>query len=126
MVPRLIVLLAILAVAWQVRAAESWHTPTRGTPERQQILDALRAYMHQFDDQPLRFVVRELCVSERRGWLSVDPQSPDGSSHYETLNAPLKRSGERWTIDALACGEEDCAPGTDADALRAQVAPQCP
>ena len=117
--------LAVLLAATVAQAGDAWHVPARGTPERKQIMDALRAYMKQFDAQPQVFVVRELCVGPDRGWISVDPQSPDGLSHYESLNAVLERHGRSWRVRELACGEEECPAGTSPDELRARVAPHC-
>ena len=117
--------LTFLLAATLAQASDAWHVPARGTLERKQIMDALRTYMKRFDAQPQVFVVRELCVGIDRGWLSVDPQSTDGRSHYESLSAVLERHGRSWHVRDLACGEEDCPAGTSPDELRARVAPHC-
>ncbi|MCY7355823.1 MAG: hypothetical protein LH470_12275 [Lysobacter sp.] len=115
----------LLLTATIVHAATAWYVPARGTPERKQALDALRSHMRQFDAQPQLFMVREVCLGKTFGWLSVEPQSPDGLSHYEPLNATLRREGRGWKVEVLACGEQDCPAGTEAAALRARVAPRC-
>ena len=91
-------------------------------------MDALRAKLAQFDPQAPKmvFVVGELCLSSAKGWVSVDPRSADGSRRYETVSASLRRHKQRWVVDELACGEEECPPGTDAEALRRRVGPRCP
>lgn len=111
-----------------VHAAGQWRTPQPGEPERSQIMDALRAKLAQFDPQAPKmvFVVGEFCLSSAKGWVSVDPRSADGSHRYETVSASLKRHKQRWVVDKLACGEEECPPGTDAEALRRRVGPRCP
>ena len=116
---------AFLFAATVAQAGEAWRVPARGTPERKQIMDALRTYMKRFDAQPQVFVVRELCVGHNRGWVWVDPQSPDGRNHFESLNAVLERGGHGWRVRKLACGEAECPVGTSADELRASVAPRC-
>lgn len=108
-------------------SAEAWRTPQPGERERIQIMDAMRAELARFDPQAHRmvFVVRELCLSANKGWVTVDPQLADGSQHYETLNASLKRHKKRWVVEELACQEEDCPPGRDAQALYKRINPQC-
>jgi hypothetical protein len=104
-----------------------WRTPERGSAERAAIMDAMRSTLGEFDTnaRELIFVVQELCVSNQRGWVSVDPQSKDGKTKLETTSATLKRVNNQWAVDALACAEAECAKGTDAVALRAQVNPRC-
>jgi len=118
----------VLSVVGTAFAVEQWRTPQPRDPERAQIIDALRARLAHFDPQAYQmvFVVRELCISSTKGWLSVDPRSADGRSHYETVNATLKRHRQQWVVEEIACGEEDCPPGTDAEALRRHIDPKCP
>ncbi|NLX18527.1 MAG: hypothetical protein GXY53_04480 [Desulfobulbus sp.] len=121
------VLLALSAAVTAI-SAEGWRTPSPGDPERAQIMDALRTELAQFHPhaRQMVFVVRELCISSTSGWLSADPRSADGKNSYETVNATLKRHAQRWVVEEIACGEEDCPPGTDAEALRRRVGPKCP
>jgi hypothetical protein len=108
-------------------ASTPWHTPPKGSAERAQIIDALRAKLSTFDpaNKDLIFVVKELCVSPSTGWLSVEPQSRDGKNRLEPLQASLTRGKSAWNVDTLACVKEDCAKGTDPKALRARVNPLC-
>jgi hypothetical protein len=108
-------------------ASTPWHTPPKGSAERAQIMDALRAKLSTFDpaNKDLIFVVKELCVSPTAGWLSAEPQSRDGKNRLEAVQVSLKRSQSGWSVDTVACTEEDCAKGTDAKALRARANPQC-
>lgn len=108
-------------------AAPPWSAPPKGSAERAQIMDALRAKLATFDpaNKDLIFVVKALCVSPTSGWLSVEPQSRDGKNRLEAVQVSLKRSQSGWGVDTIACTEEDCAKGTDATALRARINPQC-
>lgn len=118
--------LALAAVAGPCIADEGWRTPPPGSDERRRALDALRTRLRGHVDLPLRFVVRELCLSPVRGWVDVEPRSVDGATRLEGVQATLVRvPGGRWRVEALACGEEECPPGTDPEALRARVAPAC-
>lgn len=121
-------LLVMSALFSQLAAAQvQWRTPERGSAERAQVMDALRTKLGEFDSNAsqLVFVVKELCVGDSKGWLSVEPQSRDGSNKFEPVQASLKRSKSLWTIEQLACAEADCAEGTDGHALRARVKPMC-
>jgi hypothetical protein len=121
-------LMATLALVSGVgHAAPPWSAPPKGSAERVQIMDALRAKLSRFDpaNKDLIFVVKELCVSPAAGWLSVEPQSRDGKNRLEAVQASLKRNKSSWSVDTVACTEEDCAKGTDAKALRARANPQC-
>ena len=50
-------------------------------------MDAMRA---KGDDQDRVFVVRRLKISGTWAWLDCDPQSRDGSNHYEPESALLR------------------------------------
>lgn len=119
-------LVALTLAASAALADGGWHAPQPGTPERAQIMDTLRTKLAQLDasHRDMVFVVRELCVSSTKGWVTVDPQSADGSNHYEPVSAALKRHKKRWTVD-IACAEESCPAGTSAQAMRKRVHPQC-
>ena len=108
-------------------ASPPWYAPSKGSSERAQIMDALRAQLATYDatNEALIFVVQELCVSPAAGWLSVEPQSRDGKNRLEPVHASLKRGTSGWRVETIACGEEDCAKGTDPQALRARVKPLC-
>ena len=108
-------------------ASPPWYAPAKGSDERAQIMDALRAQLRTLDaaNKDLIFVVKELCVSPTVGWLAVEPQSRDGKNRLEAVQASLTRSKSGWHVATIACGEEDCPKGTDAKALRARVKPLC-
>ena len=123
--PAIFFSLAILGVS---PARADWHVPEKGSAERTEIMDALRTKMASFDpaNRDLVFVVHELCVSDQSGWIDVEPHSRDGNSQFEPIQAVLMHKSTGWTVRQIACGEEECTKGTDADALRRSVAPRCP
>ncbi len=108
-------------------ASGNWREPERGSPERGQIMDALRTKLSEFDPaaKELIFVVKSLCVSANTGWLTVDPRSRDGKNQLETTSETLKREKTGWRVDRLACSEAECEKGTDATALKARIQPRC-
>ena len=80
MLPRLLLLLFPLLLTLSVASAQALHTPAKGSPERQRILDAARVKVAadlSYQD-PILFQVRDLKVS--RGWalLNAQPVTPAG------------------------------------------------
>ena len=122
------VIVLALVLASASPAFADWHVPEKGSVERTEIMDALRTKMASFDptNRDLVFVVHELCISDQSGWIDVEPHSRDGKSQFEPIQAVLVHKSTGWTVRQIACGEEECAKGTDADALRRSVAPRCP
>ena len=118
---------ALLLFACSAPAFADWHIPAKGCAERTEIIEVLRAKMTTYEpsNRDLVYVVRELCVSDKSGWIEVDPRSPDGQSQFEPIEATLTHKPTGWTVGQIACGEEECAKGTDAAALRKKVAPRC-
>ena len=113
---------SLLAVASNAQA-DKWHIPARGTVERAQVVDALRTRMQDYYHQPVVFMVREMCLSSTRGWLSIRPRTRDGRKVFETLDASLIKHGGAWEVDFLACPRQECR--IDANTLRSKIAPQC-
>lgn len=107
--------------------ARDWHTPAAGSAERAQVMTALRGELAKYDPNAhdLRFVVRDLCVSNATGWIEADPQSANGENRYEPVSASLRKRNGRWVVGRLACSEEDCAAGTSPDAIRRRIDPIC-
>lgn len=90
-------------------ALQEAYTPQPGSPERKAIMDAYRAeWMGGDQSRPVVFVVDFLKV--HRGWayVTVTPQSPDGSQNYETESGLLRRRNGRWKVlDRVAGGGDD-------------------
>jgi len=95
--------------------ADSAYTPRRGSAERKEILDAMRAHRRQFDARPVVFVVSHLRVQRGWAWLSVRPQSPDGRSRFESESALLQHRAMGWVVREVmpAAGERE---GTELEA----------
>ena len=117
----MLVLFPLLAIA------QAWHAPRPGSAERAQVMSALRHELTTFDPDAgnLRFVVRELCVSDTAGWIEADPQSTDGENRYEPVSASLRMRHGRWVVETLACSEETCDPGTTPEEIRQTIKPAC-
>lgn len=84
------------------------YTPQPGSPGRKAIMDAYRAeWMGNDQSRPVVFVVNYLKV--HRGWayVTVTPQSPDGSQNYETESGLLRKRNGRWTVLERVTGNGD-------------------
>jgi hypothetical protein len=81
------------------------HTPPPGTPERNAIMDAMRA---RGDSRDRVFVARYLKVQGDWAWLTADPTSRDNKQRYETESALLQRTGLTWRVVDQPCAEADC------------------
>ena len=121
MIAAMVVLFPLTAIA------QAWHVPRPGSAERAQVMSALRRELATFDPDAgnLRFVVRELCVSDAAGWIEADPQSADGENRYEPVSASLRMRRGRWVVEALACSEEECPAGTTPQEIRKTIHPAC-
>lgn len=117
----------VLALRPAVVHAETWHVPAPGSAERAQVMSAVRNELSRFDPNAgdLRFVVHELCVSGKTGWIAAEPRSADGTNHYEPVSASLRKRAGRWVVDSLACTEETCPEGETPEGVRRRVRPAC-
>ena len=86
-------------------AQEAPYTPVAGSQERKAIFDAMRALG---DNHDRVFVVRYLKAQNGWAWMTADPQSPDGKSHYESESALLRNDGAGWKVLDQPCTEADC------------------
>jgi len=97
--------LSLYVVATPLLAQQAPYTPAPGSPERKAIFDAMRSIG---EDRTRVFVVKYLKVADGWAWMSGDPQSPDGASHFETESALLHKDGNSWRVMAQPCGEGNC------------------
>jgi hypothetical protein len=86
-------------------------TPAKGSPDRQGILDALRGVVKNMSGLEVVFVVRHLKVKNNWAWVETDPQSKDGSQHYESIIGLLQKKNGRWLYvegppEANECDED--------------------
>ena len=105
------------------QASDAIHTPAVGSPERQQVLDAVRAPLQKKLGQDIGFVVEQIRVGEGWAFLYAHMQGADGnpvdyartaladaakqgyvSPDYVAL---LQREDGHWTLRAEAIGPTD-------------------
>ncbi|MDD3774480.1 MAG: hypothetical protein PHV08_00825 [Sulfurovaceae bacterium] len=82
-------------------------TPEKGTQIRKDILDVLRQEVKSMHGVDVVFVVEHLKVQDGWAWVHAFPQSPDGMSRYEDINALFKLQNGDWKIVELPCAEEE-------------------
>lgn len=121
---RMAVLAVALCLSVAVHAAESnaapaaataVHVPAKGSADRKAILDVLRGQAKSMSGLDVIFVVTHLKVGAGWAWVEAEPQSADGSQHYETMTGLLHLEKGRWRYvegppEASVCDEDpDCA-----------------
>ena len=81
------------------------YTPLKGSPERKAIMDSIRLHMKNNGD--MVFKVEHLKIRGEWGWIETSPQSRDGKSQFEGVNALLKKQKGRWKVQYMrpCCGE---------------------
>ncbi len=103
-----------VAKAGQVRTTQA-RTPPKGSQDRKAITNALRVVVKDMSGLDVVFVVRHLKVNGNWAWVDADPQSADGTQHYEAVNGLLTRKNGRWVYlegppEWAICEEDpDCA-----------------
>jgi hypothetical protein len=83
-------------------------TPPMGSAERKAIMDAYRAKWQDGDpSREVVFVVNHLIV--HRGWayLTVTPQSPQGSQNFETESGLMRKRNGKWRVLERVAGNGD-------------------
>ena len=78
-------------------AAASPRTPAKNSVDRKQMLAPLRAFVKKMSNLDVVFVVTYLKTDCRWAWVETQPQSSDGSQHYEPVTALLARRNGTWT-----------------------------
>jgi hypothetical protein len=87
--------------------ASGVYTPSRGSTERREILDAVRLKIKELHELDVIFVVKTLKVSCGWAWVHTLPRSKDGSGRYEDFYALMQKKQGRWTIAEIPCTETD-------------------
>ena len=106
--------------------AQPYSEPARGTPERADLLDAIRPLAEWALDPPIEFVVRQLRISGDVAFVNVTAQRPGGAGidvatsplvlrdgeppdlvDGPHLQALLQRSGRMWVAVQHAVGATD-------------------
>jgi hypothetical protein len=122
---RLLLPVLLLAGAHAASAQGRPHSPPRGSPERQALMDALRETVRRELGKPAVFEVRELRVLGDWAFADVSPRKPDGSPFDyrgtpmeeawregfmdDGMFAVLRRQDGRWRVVRHAIGPTDVA-----------------
>ncbi len=120
---RLILAAAMLLAGIAPLAAQT--SPPRGSPQRAELMDALRPTAMTEIGGPIEFVVKELRVIPPWAYVFVRPQRPGGApidwrrtkfrEDYEAgilgddIMALLRHDGARWNVVEYAIGPSDVA-----------------
>jgi uncharacterized protein YceK len=86
------------------------HTPPEGSAERNAILQAVHHALARQGRKNLVLIVPYLKVHNGWAWIQVNPQSADGTQHYESQSGLLQeKTTNKWTLLEWTPAEE----GTD-------------
>jgi hypothetical protein len=85
------------------------HTPPDGSAERNAILQAVHHALARQGRKNLVLIVPYLKVHNGWAWIQVNPQSADGTQHYESQSGLLQEQTNKWTLLEWMPAEE----GTD-------------
>jgi hypothetical protein len=132
--PKLPLALLCCAILSASALAQSAHTPAAGTPERKEIMDAMRGPAEKELKQKVIFNVDILRVAGDWAYARVSPTRPDGgeinfakTKYREQVEAGafdpqgealLRREGGDWTVVEWAFGGTDVASAGWSDKYR--------
>jgi uncharacterized protein YceK len=85
------------------------HTPPDGSAERNAIIQATQHALARQGRKNLVLVVPYLKVHNGWAWIQVNPQSANGTQHYESQSGLLQQTTKGWTLLEWMPAEE----GTD-------------
>jgi len=86
------------------------HTPREGSAERNAIIQATKHALARQGRKNVVLVVPYLKVHNGWAWIQVNPQSADGTQHYESQSGLLQeKTTNKWTLLEWMPAEE----GTD-------------
>ncbi len=74
------IIFVLVIIAASLAAAQSVHTPEKGSPERKAILDALRIPVERELKQPIVFAADHFNVTATWAFLGGQPQAPGGGA----------------------------------------------
>jgi hypothetical protein len=86
------------------------YSPPKGSAERTAILHATHEALAKQGLKNVVLVVPYLKLNGGWAWIQVDPQSADGTQHYESQSGLLQEKARKWTLLEWMPAEE----GTDA------------
>lgn len=85
------------------------HTPPEGSPERNAIVQATKHALARQGRKNVVLIVPYLKVHDRWAWIQVNPQSANGTQHYESQSGLLQQTTKEWKLLEWMPAEE----GTD-------------
>ena len=85
------------------------HTPPEGSAERNTIIQATKHALARQGRKNLVLIVPYLKVHSGWAWIQVNPQSANGTQHYESESGLLQQTTKGWTLLEWMPAEE----GTD-------------
>jgi uncharacterized protein YceK len=75
------------------------HTPPEGSAERNAIIQATKHALARQGRKNVVLVVPYLKVHNGWAWIQVNPQSADGTQHYESQSGLLQeKTTNKWTL----------------------------
>jgi uncharacterized protein YceK len=85
------------------------HTPPEGSPERNAIVQATKHALARQGRKNVVLIVPYLKVHDGWAWIQVNPQSANGTQHYESQSGLLQQTTKGWKLLEWMPAEE----GTD-------------
>jgi uncharacterized protein YceK len=85
------------------------HTPPEGSPERNAIVQATKHALARQGRKNVVLIVPYLKVHDGWAWIQVNPQSANGTQHYESQSGLLQQTTKEWKLLEWMPAEE----GTD-------------
>jgi uncharacterized protein YceK len=104
--------LAILATSLLLSgcaSVDTAHTPPEASAERNAIIQATKHALARQGRRNLVLVVPYLKVHNGWAWIQVNPQSANGTQHYESQSGLLQQTTKGWALLEWMPAEE----GTD-------------
>jgi hypothetical protein len=94
-------------VATEADIKDELHTPAKGTPEREAIMDVLRTEVKKETGEDVVFVVNLLKVHNGWAWVDVTPNRKDGTALYEGKEALMHQEKGVWKDKTLPPQDSD-------------------
>ena len=83
------------------------HTPAKGTPEREAIMEVLRAEVKKETGEDVVFVVNILKVHNGWAWVDVTPNRKNGTALYEGKESLMHQEKGVWKDKTLPPQDSD-------------------
>lgn len=105
----------VLAAVLAAGLAHAASTPPKDGAERRAILAALRQELKTITKLDVVFVLKYLNVKNGWAWVTAFPQSPDGKSKYEPVEALLQKQAGAWQVMEMRPGGAECEEDPDCE-----------